>query len=361
MEYFDDDFDFDERLDKILENDKKNKENLTNGNDVYQKKLQTKIENLLSDNWEYNFLEGFYNYMAGASENTCYNYLLRIIAFLNNINKPIEKIQVDDYTSFLASIKSYTPSYVTTTYSALKKFSEYLYVTKKNPEDSMRYIKKPKMKERQETKEKREKGYLTKTEIKKVLSLIDSGIENDKRDPDWREWRLRDKLIFLIFLSTGIRASALWKLDVDSIDFEKGILKVTDKGGYVNEHVLPEEVLKITSYWLAKRKSLLGGASETALFISKKKQRLSGEAISLMVKKYTSAAVRDKNITPHKLRATFGTQVYNATHDIYLTQKAMNHTSPKVTELYVRGNVDSTKKTAASVMDNVLFDRKKGE
>ena len=60
-----------------------------------------------------------------------------------------------------------------------------------------------------------------------------------------------------------------------------------------------------------------------------------------------------KNITPHKLRATYGTQLYNKTGDIYFVQECMGHSNPKVTELYVRDKKENTKR-AGDIMDKLL-------
>ena len=63
--------------------------------------------------------------------------------------------------------------------------------------------------------------------------------------------------------------------------------------------------------------------------------------------------INGKNITPHKLRATYGTQLYNKTGDIYFVQQCMGHTNPKTTELYVRERKQNTKR-ASDIMDKLI-------
>ena len=72
----------------------------------------------------------------------------------------------------------------------------------------------------------------------------------------------------------------------------------------------------------------------------------------LLIKKY-SAGIDGKNITPHKLRATYGTQLYNKTGDIYFVQDCMGHHSPKTTENYVREKKQNTKK-ASDIMSKLM-------
>ena len=128
---------------------------------------------------------------------------------------------------------------------------------------------------------------------------------------------------------------------------------VTDKGNKVIEYLLDAEVEKIIKEWLDKRNELFIDENEQALFVSNMKKRMSVEAISLIVKKY-SINIKGKHITPHKLRATYGTQLYNETHDIRFVQSCMNHNSPKTTELYIRGNQDTDKKRAAQIVSKFL-------
>ena len=76
-------------------------------------------------------------------------------------------------------------------------------------------------------------------------------------------------------------------------------------------------------------------------------------SIYRVVNKYASN-IKGKHITPHKLRATYGTQLYEATKDIYFVQECMKHSNPKTTELYIRGNKNQTKK-ASDIMRSITI------
>lgn len=324
------------------------------GNEILELKKEKLIDNYIDKHSEYPSLKGFRDYISNLSSKTILDYMFYVVSFLDYCGKEPSKIELDDYSGFMTTLKQKTPSYQTAAHAALKKYSYYLFVSKKNADNHMQYIQRPSAKERQETIEKRENGYLTKAEVQRVLLAIQNGVGNSTARKKQKMWKDRDYLIFLIFLSTGIRLSALIQLDVDSIDFENKQLITTDKGSKINQFPLSDEVLEYTKVWLRKRENILEGQKEQALFISHNKTRMSSVAVSDVVEKYSSV-IPGKHITPHKLRATFGTQVYNATHDIYLTQKAMNHSTPAVTEKYIRGNKDHSKKTAADVMRKNLF------
>ena len=64
-------------------------------------------------------------------------------------------------------------------------------------------------------------------------------------------------------------------------------------------------------------------------------------------------AVPGKHITPHKLRASFATNLYNQTGDIRLVQEAMNHAKIATTELYIQSDGRNRKK-AADIMSQLL-------
>lgn len=329
-----------------------------NGVETYTSKIENRIENLIEEN-EYDmlYLRGFYYFIKDSlTESSSYKYIGHIIRFINNIDKEIANIDIDDYLYYLGKVnQGKSSSYQITVYSALKKFSEYLYISKKNNTNGMEYIKRPKFKESEQTIKKREIGYLNRGEIKTYINTIKTGIGSDIAKARQKKWKERDLAIVLIFLTTGIRCSALYKLDISNINFEKHMLMVTDKGNKVIEYLLDFEVEKIIKEWLVKRNELEIDKDDNALFVSNMKKRMSVEAISLIVKKY-SVTIEGKHISPHKLRATYGTQLYNETHDIRFVQSCMNHNSPKTTELYIRGNQDTDKKRAAQIVSKFLED-----
>ena len=72
-----------------------------------------------------------------------------------------------------------------------------------------------------------------------------------------------------------------------------------------------------------------------------------------MVKKYCEGAT-EKKISPHKLRATYGTNLYDKTKDINLVQTQMGHSSPQVTALYIRTDKNEKSKQAADIMASFI-------
>ena len=87
---------------------------------------------------------------------------------------------------------------------------------------------------------------------------------------------------------------------------------------------------------------------EDALFLSLQRRRITQRAVQNLVKKYASyAAPLKPRISPHKLRSTFGTNLYHATGDIYLVADVLGHTSVDTTRKHYADMTDTRRRTVA--------------
>lgn len=327
-----------------------------NGNMEYELKIERKIQNLIERNVN---LSGFYSFIGDKSISTIYTYLGYVNGFLTYINKSPSELTLDDFSGYMLSIQRNengertTSSYRISVYSALKKYGKYLVASNQLQKNPMDFIGRPKAIDTKETIAKREIGYLSKKEIPKYISSVRNGAGTSRSKNRQKEWRERDMAMIMLFLNTGIRCSALMKIDVDSIDFNNQTLTVTDKESKVNTFDLTPELLEIIQEWIVKRKQILDGKEVHALFISNRKTRMDQASIYRIVNKYAEN-IKGKHITPHKLRATYGTQLYEETNDIYFVQDCMHHNNPQTTERYIRGNSNKTKK-ASDIMKNITL------
>lgn len=326
------------------------------GNIEYEIKYQNKIDGLLAEEPR---LCGFYSFIGDKSISTIYNYLLHVNGFLKFTNKDTNKLNIDDFSGYMMRIQKNqkgeksTSSYRIAVYSALKKYGKYLKISNQLTDNPMNYIDRPKPIETQKTIEKREIGYLTKEEIPQYILTVEDGVGTTKMKSQQKTWKERDIAIILLFLNTGIRSSALMKIDVDDIDFVNNILIVTDKESLVSKYELSDELIEVINSWMVKREEILQGKNVDALFISNRKQRIGFRSVYTIVNKYDKN-ILGKHITPHKLRATYGTQLYEETGDVYFVQKCMHHKNPKTTELYIRGHNNQTK-IASEIMKELTI------
>lgn len=155
-------------------------------------------------------------------------------------------------------------------------------------------------------------------------------------------FKTRDNAIISLFLTTGIRVSECVGLNVDDINFNLNSFRVTRKGG--NQVILyfGEETAEILKNYLLYRETLQMPKEEQALFVSSQKKRMSVRSMEYLVKKYAKIATPLKKITPHKLRSTYGTNLYRETKDIYIVAEVLGHK-----------DVNTTKKHYAAITDDV--------
>lgn len=303
---------------------------------------------IINNNPDKPYLEAFFNYMLTKNAVTsCHSYLGYVCQFLTYVNKvnPAD-ITLGDYTKYMVSIKSHTSANRIAVYSALKKFSKFVAAANLGT-DYMQYVDRPKQQESNETIARREIGFLNNGEV----GLYLKGIRDEYNYNDLVN--RRDYAIVLTLLTTGIRCSALMKLDLSDIDLENGILMVTEKGNIATRKSLPPVTIEAIRKYIKERNSM--ERSTNALFISNWGMRISKESIYHLIAIH-GACIQGKKISPHKFRATYGTISYDKTHDIYYVQQAMGHASPTTTEKYIRGNKDVITAKSATLMAAVMED-----
>lgn len=181
------------------------------------------------------------------------------------------------------------------------------------------------------------KKKLPKLDKQEVSDLIDgvaySTALTDKQKPYAENTKYRDYAIIMLLIGTGIRVSELVGLDLDDVDWKHNEIKIIRKGGNEDIVSLPEEVTyALIDYIEQERKPF--NDSNNALFLSSRNdhERLTTRSVERLVKKYGKNAVFTKKVTPHTLRRTYGTNMYNQSRDIYLTAQALGDSSIEVVQ-----------------------------
>lgn len=109
-------------------------------------------------------------------------------------------------------------------------------------------------------------------------------------------------------------------------------IKIIRKGGKEAFVYFSDEACEALIKYLEERKKLVPESGhENALFLSSQLKRISVRSVENIVKKYSLTSVPLKHITPHKLRSTFGTELYRATDDIYLVADVLGHSDVNTT------------------------------
>ena len=167
----------------------------------------------------------------------------------------------------------------------------------------------------------------------------------------YEKTRERDLAIVTLLLGTGIRVSECVGLDVEDVDFKNNGIKVTRKGG--NEMIVyfGPEVEKALKRYLEVREGITPLAGhEHALFYSSQRRRIGIQAVENLVKKYAGEITTTKKITPHKLRSTYGTALYQETGDIYLVADVLGHRDVNTTKKHYAAMDDARRRQAATAV-----------
>jgi len=189
-------------------------------------------------------------------------------------------------------------------------------------------------------------------EVARLLDMVETGEGLSERQKRYYQYtRLRDITILTVFLGTGIRISECVGLNISDLDFTVNGFRVTRKGG--NQVILyfGDEVQKALLEYLDERNKIeaLPG-HEDALFLSLQRRRISNRAVQNLVKKYTKIVSPLKNISPHKLRSTYGTTLYQETGDIYLVADVLGHKDVNTTRKHYAAISDEKRRMAAKMV-----------
>lgn len=239
---------------------------------------------------------------------------------------------------------------------AIRTFYDYLFKNNRVPSNITTLVPLPKIHEKPIIR-------LTLDEMRRMLEHAATGEDLTKRQQAWHKLTVkRDYALLSMFLGTGVRVSECVGINISDVDMENNAFLVTRKGG--NQVVLyfPPEVADALGEYLLEREKMepLPGHEE-ALFLSMQRRRITQRAVQNLVKKYAAVAAPLKpRISPHKLRSTFATNLYNSTGDIYLVADVLGHSSVDTTRKHYADMTDARRRMAAEHVELPTFDDASG-
>lgn len=221
--------------------------------------------------------------------------------------------------------------------ASLRSFYKYYYnhdLIKTNPASKVNF---PKIRDKEIIR-------LEANEVADFLDSVETGDKLTKKAQEFHEkTKLRDVAMLSLLLGTGIRVSECIGINLSDIDLKNTAIKIKRKGAKEAIIYFSDEVLKPLTEYINYRKNIVCADEKDtdALFLSLQNKRISARAVQLLVKKYALGVTPLKHITPHKLRSTFGTNLYQETDDIYLVASVLGH-----------NDLNTTKKHYAAIEDN---------
>ncbi len=189
-------------------------------------------------------------------------------------------------------------------------------------------------------------------EVSELIGVAESGNGLSKHAAGYHsKTKIRDTAILTLFLGTGIRISELVGLDNDSFDFEENSFLVTRKGGSQAILYFSDEVkYALQEYIAEKSNDPKVPEDENAFFLSMQYKRINVRSVEILVKKYSKLVTPLKKITPHKLRSTYGTRLYNSTGDIYVVADVLGHRDVNTTKKHYAAITEDNRKRVANAV-----------
>ena len=247
--------------------------------------------------------------------------------------KKITTNDINSFLSYLALNQGSRPATRARKISTIRIFFAYLYDQKLIDDNPALGIKTPKQ-------EKRMPKYLSLDDSKKLLSV--TADENDEN-------KERDYAIITLFLNCGLRLSELVGINISNIDFSEYKLTVIGKGNKERTIYLNEACIKAIQDYLSVRPKegvkVDSKGSNKALFLSKRKERISNRMVQYIVERELMKAGLDTSkYSAHKLRHTAATLMYQYGHvDIRALQELLGHESIATTEIYTHVSNEQVK------------------
>lgn len=326
----------------------------------HDKKIEEKIKLKLIDQPQLirDYANSFGNKTA-STKKIYINYVIDFVEFLKReydlditVIKNVKKLNYSHINTYMNYIKNHMPDGTVVEKTAgtcamefysIKHFCKYLY--------RCRYIRYNPCEDVEVPKDNtlHEIVSLTPEEIQKIKDNIANGVGTSRSQAYMKKWKSRDLCIILLGISTGLRVTAIANVDIKDIDFDEKMLHTIEKGNVERVVCLSDKMIDIIKLWMVDREKILGDTQCDALFISWYRERIGGSTIRDILNRYTYNI--NKNITPHKLRSTAATNLYEKTGDIYLVADVLGHRNLKNTMRYAKVSNDKRKYAAEKLSD----------
>lgn len=268
------------------------------------------------------------------------------------LNK-VKKVEIEDYLDYLSYyesddgiIHSNDARGKARKLAAIRGLFNYFYDAQLINENPTSIVKTPKINEKNIIK-------LDPNEVAILLDTVENG--SDKESNHQKKYhnitKVRDLCLLTLLLGTGIRVSECVGINIKDVDFDNGAIRIVRKGGNESRVYFGEEVEDALIEYMDERKSIIPlEGHEEALFLSMQNRRISVRAVENLVKKYASMVTTTKKITPHKLRSTYGTNLYQESGDIYLVASVLGHKDVNTTRRHYASMDEDNKRRAANIV-----------
>ncbi len=228
----------------------------------------------------------------------------------------VDKKDIMNYLKFLDNLK-YSNKSISRNLSALRSFYNYLVEVKLLEENIFRRIRNPKL-------EKKLPNFLNEAEVSQVLDKM------EEENPD----EIRNKCIFELLYSTGLRVSELSDITLNNLDMNEYTIRVKGKGSKERIVYFGDFAACLLEKYLSVRNTYLKKGDIPYLFVNKVGGKLSRQSIEAIIQKVSLTSGLNHNFSPHTLRHTFATHLLDEGADLRSVQELLGHENLNTTEIY---------------------------
>ena len=148
-----------------------------------------------------------------------------------------------------------------------------------------------------------------------------------------KEWQAnRDLVMINLFLHTGIRLSELVNLNINDVNLLEKRITIKAKGGQVVHRFLNTKIRVILHSFLKARKKFF--IESQALFLSQLRRRITTRQVQRRLDQWIVKAGIEKHVTPHSLRHSFASSLFERTSNLLVVQQALGHAQITTTQIY---------------------------
>ncbi len=227
----------------------------------------------------------------------------------------INKEEVMNYLKYLDNLK-FTNRTISRHLSTLRSFYNYLVEVKLISSNIYKRVRNPKV-------PKKLPNYLSVVEIDTIIEEIDEDNDED----------IKEKFIFELLYSTGIRVSECASIKLSDIDYQNKTIRIMGKGSKERLVYYGESCERLLNKYLSIRNNLIKDGIEY-LLVNQKGGKISRESIEYIIDKIIKKSSVKHKISPHTLRHSFATHLLDNGADLKSVQELLGHVNLNTTEIY---------------------------
>ncbi len=153
--------------------------------------------------------------------------------------------------------------------------------------------------------------------------------------------RLRDTAIMELLYASGIRRAELVGLNISDVDLDRRLMRVIGKGNKQRTVFINQASAEAVRNYLGVRPR----TPDEALFLSKRKTRLSHRQAWVIFRQYAEISGLTKHVTPHVMRHSFATHLLENGADLMTIKELLGHESLSTTQIYTNVSLEHMRRS----------------